>query len=139
MPPLFVDTWGWLVLADRKDPRHGGVSRLYKEWSGGRVTSDYVLDETLTLLFRRLPAATAREIGSGILESSEKRFIRLYRVDDAAFRRAWELRKRYGDKPEISFTDLTSFIAMQDCRCADVLTGDRHFEQVGLGFRCVPG
>ena len=50
------------------------------------------------------------------------------------FSAAWRLRLRYHDKPRISFTDLTSFVVMRELRLQRVLTGDAHFEQVGLGF-----
>ena len=53
---LFVDTWGWLSIEDRKDARHAESLNHYQQRiaSRGRVfTSDYVLDETFTLLFRR--------------------------------------------------------------------------------------
>lgn len=54
--PIFVDTWGWIALGHRKNPRHYEVKGFYQEMrkEGSRVyTSDYVLDEVVTLLFRR--------------------------------------------------------------------------------------
>ena len=38
----------------------------------------------------------------------------------------------------ISFTDLTSFVVMKEEKVTDVLTNDRHFAQVNLGFVPVP-
>jgi predicted nucleic acid-binding protein len=55
---LFVDTWGWLTLYDRSEARHQDVARFYagfRSQDGQLYTTDYVLDETLTLLFVRLP------------------------------------------------------------------------------------
>ena len=49
-----------------------------------------------------------------------------------------ELRRKYDDKPDISFTDLTSMVVMQEFDLRDVLTGDAHFEHVGMGFRRQP-
>ena len=54
------------------------------------------------------------------------------------FSDAWRLRLRYSHKPRISFTDLTSFVVMRELGLQHVLTGDAHFEQVGLGFVRLP-
>jgi predicted nucleic acid-binding protein len=59
-------------------------------------------------------------------------------VSAAQFEQAWVLRQRYHDKPDISFTDLTSMVVMQDLGITDVFTGDAHFQQVNLGFRLFP-
>jgi predicted nucleic acid-binding protein len=63
-----------------------------------------------------------------------------YRADHQAdrFTRAWALRKQLDDKPNISFTDLTSMVIMQERHIVQVLTEDAHFAQVGLGFSLVP-
>lgn len=55
---LFVDTWGWLCLRDKKENKHKEVCEYYQYFlknNGIIYTSDYVLDETFTLLYRRLP------------------------------------------------------------------------------------
>ena len=54
------------------------------------------------------------------------------------FRRAWTMRQKYHDKPDISFVDFTSMVVMQDLGIAEVFTGDDHFRQVNLGFQVVP-
>lgn len=53
-------------------------------------------------------------------------------------RRAWDLRRKYDDKPDISFVDLTSMVAMLDLGISEVFIGDDHFRQVNLGFQLVP-
>lgn len=139
---LFVDTWGWLAQEDRKEPRHAAAVRCYRERSripGGIVTSDYVLDETLTLLFRRRPFPEAWRYAQGMMASAAARFLTIETVGPERFRKALELRRRYADKPKISFTDLTSMVIMQDLQVQDILTADAHFRQVGLDFRIVPG
>ena len=54
--PIFVDTWGWLAYGHRRDTHHAEVKRLLETCLSNRTlvyTSDYVLDELITLLFRR--------------------------------------------------------------------------------------
>jgi len=48
------------------------------------------------------------------------------------------LRKKYQDKPDISFTDFTSFIIMQELAINKVFTGDAHFGKVNVGFEILP-
>src|SRR5712692_2219322 len=106
---LFVDTWGWLVLANDRDPAFEGVSRLRAtaaKRAGAWVTSDYVLDETITRLFASAPFANARRFCEALFESSQTGLVDLERVTAERFHAAWQLRLRYRDKPRISFTDL---------------------------------
>ncbi len=138
---LFVDTWGWLAVSDENEALHPRAATCYTERLGkpGRVTtSDYVLDETFTAVFLRHPFAQAKQFTQGVLELCRRGAILLEAVDGSRFQRALGLRYRLADKPQISFTDLTSMVIMQELRIADVLTADRHFQQVGLGFRLLP-
>ena len=62
--PVFVDTWGWIALGHRRDSRHEEVKLFYRELCDRRVsiyTSDYILDEVITLLFRQIGRASCRE------------------------------------------------------------------------------
>ncbi len=135
---LFVDTWGWLALADRSDVYHEPAAKFYAERSRrtGRIfTSNFVLDEFLTLLFARRPAAEASRFTKALLASQ---FVTVEFVTRERFDLAIELRFKLADKPKISFTDLTSMVIMKELGIADVMTADSHFLQVGLGFRTFP-
>ena len=139
---LFVDTWGWLALEDARDPDHVAVAahyRSFRERGGLAVTTDYVLDETATRLFGRRPFAEARRFMEALLQGGSGGFLLIERITTERFERAWQLRLRYDDKPHISFTDLTSFVVMQEEGMVDVLTNDDHFGQVNLGFVRQPG
>ncbi len=48
------------------------------------------------------------------------------------------MRRQFSDKPKISFTDLSSMVIMVELGISDILTEDRHFALVGLGFRSLP-
>jgi predicted nucleic acid-binding protein len=138
---LFVDTWGWLTLLDKRESRHQEVVGYYRDFSfqqGLVYTSDYVLDETLTLLFRRLPFTTARESLDRINEAIAERYLTLLRITPEQFDLAIQLRLKFQDKPRISFTDFTSMVLMRDRAIAHILTEDDHFTQVGMAFQKVP-
>ena len=59
-------------------------------------------------------------------------------VTPERFAAAYRLRTKFADKPGISFTDLTSFAVMRELGLKQAVTGDAHFQQVNLGFACVP-
>ena len=140
MAALLVDTWGWLALRDKGDAQHReAVSAFEEELRAGRVvTTDFVLDETFTLLFRRLAAQKARESVEFLMEAVEAGSVVLVPISALRFREAVKLRLKFRDKPEISFTDFTSMVVMRELQVKRILTEDRHFVQAGLGFERVP-
>ena len=139
--PLFLDTWGWLVIADSKDPLHDSAvaERRSRALPGHLVTTDYVLDEAFTRLFARSSFDLARRFSDALLASEPAGILKIERINRERFEAAYRLRNRYRDKPGISFTDLTSFVVMRELGIRDVLTADAHFTQVQLGFRQLPG
>ena len=135
MKALFVDTAGWMACADAADPMHARCCAARdRALESGQplVTTDYVADETLTLVRRRLglPAAEA-----WWLQVDRSVRLRWERVDSDRFEKARRLFSQYRDK-QFSFTDCTSFAVMRDLRLTDALTTDRHFSQAG--FQVVP-
>ena len=138
---LYVDTWAWLVLANDRDPAYKSVTELRAAAAGRMgmwVTTDYVLDETLTRLFAATPFARARRFAEGIFQASSEGLLDIECVTPERFRAAWSLRLRYQDKPRISFTDFTSFVVMAELGIQRVITGNAHFEQVGMKFVRLP-
>jgi predicted nucleic acid-binding protein len=138
---LFVDTWGWIVLLNKREPLHLEVNALYKKarneaWN--IYTTDYVLDETYTLLFRRLPSKAASRAVNLISEAESQGYLAIERISPGRFKKAEDFRLKYHDKPEISFTDITSIIVMKELEIRAVLTNDDHFVYVGMGFKKIP-
>ncbi|MBW1959611.1 MAG: PIN domain-containing protein [Deltaproteobacteria bacterium] len=138
---LFIDTWGWLALRDRKESRHQEVKDFYIQFrrqKGIIYTSDYVLDETITLLFRRLPFKTAKESLENINKAIKEGYLQVEWVTPERFEKAKGRRIKYRDKPKISFTDLTSMVVMKELGIKDIITGDEHFEHIQMDFQIVP-
>jgi len=140
-PSIFLDTWGWMVLGCRNDPYYSAIAKLYFEFRNSKTviyTSDYVLDELISLLFRRESYPEALNFMNGILSAANLGIIRIERITPERFSSAWELRTKYLDKPAISFTDFTSMNIMKELKITHVLSQDEHFIQVGMGFLRVP-
>lgn len=138
---LFIDTWGWIVIHNKREPRHAEVDDFYRRWrlNGGSIfTTDYVLDETFTLFFRRLPFSVAKGSMGFLDEAIREGYLILEWITHERFEKAKDLRLRFRDKPKISFTDLTSMVVMKELEVISILTEDEHFTQVGMGFEKVP-
>jgi predicted nucleic acid-binding protein len=134
MKLLFVDTAGWMACADESDSAHGKAVAVRDAWLEGGglfVTSDYVADETLTLLRIRLGIDAAETWWQQVDNSSRLRweYVNPDRADKAR-----GLFFRYRDK-DFSFTDCTSFILMRELKLRDALTTDHHFLQAGFGVK----
>lgn len=141
MRALFIDTWGWINLFNSKKPRHREVGRLYREvrqTPGEAVTTDYILDEFYTLLFKRVPVERALKALDTVSKAVENGYVNLVRITPELFRAAENLRIKFQDKPDISFTDLTLMTVMQEHGISEILTGDAHFSHVGMGFVLLP-
>lgn len=141
MAGLFVDTWGWLALRDKGERRHREAADVFNAALSGHaaiLTTDYVLDETFTLLFRRLSVHKAGESVEALMSAAEDGSVRVASINAARFHEAVRLRLKFRDKPEISFTDFTSLVVMREAGVKRILTEDRHFEQVGMGLELAP-
>jgi hypothetical protein len=132
---IFVDTAGWMMLADAADPLHGAARARRDEWleNGGLLLStDFVMDETLTLIRMRLGLDAAEKWWAQV-EASTRLVWDWIDPERAERARRWFFRWR--DKT-FSFTDCTSFVIMRERRIRTALTCDAHFTQAG--FEIVP-
>lgn len=136
MMALFVDTAGWVACADASDPAHAACHAARDSALEARhtlVTTDYVVDETMTLLRLRLGLPSA-EAWWRQVDGSPR--VRWERIDALRFERAVQLFLQHRDK-DFSFTDCTSFVVMRELKLRRALTTDKHFKQ--MGFDVVPG
>jgi predicted nucleic acid-binding protein len=136
MKAVFADTAGWVACADRRDQSHAECCAARdSQLKEGKVlvTTDYVVDETLTLLRIRLGTASARQWWETV--SSSQRVL-MRSVDEELLEAARQWFFRYSDK-DFSFTDCTSFVLMKRDRINSALTTDHHFVQAG--FMALPG
>ncbi len=136
MKRLFVDTAGWVACADAADRAHEDACAARDsalELNVSLVTTDYVIDETLTLIRMRLGLRTA-EAWWRQIESSSR--LRWEWIGELRAERARTLFFHHRDK-DFSFTDCTSFVVMRELKIRQALTTDAHFRQ--MGFQMLPG
>ena len=129
---IFVDTGAWAALAAPDDPRAAEARRFHAGLSrgghGALVTPDFVLDETATLIRMHRDVSTAARLVRGLLSSPG---VTLVQVDRDHLQKALELFEAHPDK-RWSFTDCTSFVAMQDLGIQRAFAFDKNFEQAGF-------
>jgi uncharacterized protein len=132
---VFADTGGWAAFFNSRDQYHDQAVAAVQAITGQAVTfviSDYILDETLTLLRMKTGHAQAVQCGQWLLESP---LVRQVRVSEDLWRQAWSLFQQYDDQA-FSFTDCVSFVVMRQHKLREAFGFDRHFES--MGFRLWP-
>jgi predicted nucleic acid-binding protein len=130
MKEVFVDTSGWVALKHKGDTFWKAATALNRALLTGGVryvTSNFVLDETYTLLLYRAGHHVAVEFGDEIRAS---RLVSVVRIGTDWEEEAWRLFRRYNDKA-FSYTDCTSFVVMRHYGISEAFTNDHHFEQAG--------
>lgn len=136
---VFVDTWGWLALMDKRDADHDLAVATYRELRQARlglVTTNLVIYETVENLRRRLGASravTAREVITNI--TAEPQVLDIVRPGVSDEADACVHLIRFADQ-DLSLTDAFSFAVMRRLGLTTAFTGDRHFTL--LGFETTP-
>ena len=135
---IFVDTSAFLALVNEKDNEHVAAKQFLEDIKNGKIrvkkiiTSDYIIDETLTRIRYSVGHKEAVEWGKDILAS---KVIEKIEIQREIFGLAWELFQTYEDK-KLSFTDCTSFALMKKKGIEKVFSFDEDFTR--LGFVLLP-
>ena len=132
---LFVDASGWTALFNPRDQYYfqvRGKMQMILGQINRLVTTDYVLDETITNLMSTVNHPAAEKFAVWVLS---QKHIRVVHIDEELWDEALALFQKYDDK-DFSFTDCTSFVVMQQQKLRDVFSFDHHFEQ--MNFRLWP-
>jgi len=134
---LFVDTSAWFALNNRKDRNHKHAREFAASLKGSPVlllTTDYIVDETLTLL--RFKVSHREAVAFLRLFSQSPHVIR-EQVTPEHLKRAEDIFSRFRDK-QWSFTDCVSFAFMEERGLKDAFAFDINFSQFGMRVHPVP-
>jgi predicted nucleic acid-binding protein len=128
---VFMDSAGFLALWDASDEHHSRAVTLQEALARKLrrfVTTEYIVDETITLLLVRHSHGAAVDFLNTI-ETTEA--LGLEWIGAERFQHAGALFRKHSDK-EWSFTDCVSFAVMRELRIREAFTTDHHFEQAGF-------
>ncbi|MDN5939773.1 MAG: PIN domain-containing protein [Salinisphaera sp.] len=129
----FADTSGLYAVMASGDPAHPTAAEVLEQALRAErrlFTSDYVLDETATLLSAHGLRACVGTFLDTIFSSSA---ITVLWCDRERFHRAAKHFAKHNDK-HWSFTDCLSFVLMEELGLHEALTTDRHFKQAGFSI-----
>lgn len=124
---VFVDSGAWFAAVVPWDANHAAASAWFARNQRPLVTTDYILDETLTLLRARGEGHRAITLGDRFFVA-EVATIHYLTPDE--IRAAWQVFRRFRDQ-QWSFTDCTSKVVIGELGCARAMTFDQHFRQFG--------
>lgn len=131
---VFIDSGVFAAFHNTRDSNHARASQLIRETAAGNLgsayTSDYVFDEAVTLaLVRTRRPEIALDVGKMILGELTEPFLAILRVNDTAFRKAWELFSRYIERG-LNFTDCTSIALMETRNIENMVSFDSDFDGI---------
>ncbi len=125
---VFVDTSALYAYINSKDPYHEKVRNFLNNFKGQLITTNFIFDETVTLVSTRMGHDKALLTGKTLL-NPKAFFITRVKINDE--RNAWKLFVNRPDKA-YSFTDCTSFVIMRTLGIEKSLAIDPHFQQEGF-------
>jgi predicted nucleic acid-binding protein len=135
---FFYDTWAFAALANRSDPAHAIAVELDEalERQGfAGVTTDYVLDEVVTLLHAAAGARASLPFLDLMNDRSLGSDLMIVSIGEVRRARASALFRKLSEERRLSFTDATSFTVMEELGIKLAFTADQHFHRAGAGIR----
>ena len=131
---IFVDSGAWIALSNRRDQHYGDAVAIYETVKRQKIrllTTDYVLDETVTRLRYDVGHREAVRF-LDLIEIAEKRKeVTVEEIDSTLFEEAKRLFRQY-DSARLSFTDCTSFVVCQHYTISAAFAFDQHFTIMGI-------
>ena len=134
---IFVDTGAWIAISNPRDQHHREAVTIYDRIQQQEIyflTTDYVIDETITRLRYDENHRIAVMFLDYIEMLVETGILTLIEIDRDVFGKAKALFRQY-DSARLSFTDCTSFVVCRENRIGEAFAFDRHFPVMGIDLR----
>ena len=130
-PEIFIDTSGFYALLIKKDNMHkkaGSILDKAAEKKVRFVTTDYIIDEIVTLLNVRGQGHLISRLFLSIFKS---KVCRIEWMDQDRFMNTKSYFLKHRDH-NWSFTDCFSYVVMKELGLTEALTKDKHFREAGF-------
>ncbi|YAF95360.1 MAG: type II toxin-antitoxin system VapC family toxin [Nodularia sp. CChRGM 3473] len=124
---IFVDTGAWFASVVPSDSDHSKASTWLSQNTQPLLTTDYVVDETLTLLKTRREGQRAMILGNAFFAGN---LATIYYLTEEDIQQTWQVFHQFSDK-NWSFTDCSSKVVIQKLRLTQAFAFDHHFHQFG--------
>jgi len=124
---IFVDTGAWYASLVPTDPDHEKAVQWLAQNHSTLLTTDYVIDETLTLLRARGERKRALALGAKFFHHD---LAEIHKITTTDLVLAWKIFEEFEDK-NWSFTDCTSKVVMEQLNIEVAFAFDHHFRQFG--------
>ncbi|MBC6433370.1 type II toxin-antitoxin system VapC family toxin [Nostoc sp. HG1] len=125
---IFVDTSAWFASIVPSDTEHQAASLWVNQNIQPLLTTDYVVDETLTLLRNRGEMLRAISLGEAFFSDN---LTTIYYLTKEDIQQTWQVFCQFSDK-NWSFTDCASRVVMNKLHLTQAFTFDHHFRQFGF-------
>ena len=132
---IFIDSSAFYLIINKSERLHKIAKKTFNKIILDNyilVTSDYIIDETLTLVSRKWGKYYAIEFWDSIKNSD---ILKVMKLSERQFYKTIDLFRKYKDH-NFSFTDYSCFIIMNDLKINKVFTFDKHF--LNFGIDCYP-
>lgn len=132
---IFVDTSAWIAIEDKNDINHNvALEYKQKELSSKTrlITTNYVLDETYTLMLLDLGYSKTIQFKYKLDELVDSNLVIIIHIMPDLEKAAWGIFERFNKDKIWSFTDCTSKVIMELFSIHEAFTFDRHFVQMGF-------
>lgn len=126
---IFIDTNVLVAYAVKKDINHARAEKLINLIStlkfGNMVISDYVFDETITVISARTKSLEEAVVAGNYIRES----MIVLNTDESTFEETWRLFKAQ-KKSRLSFTDCEILSIMKEYNIGNLATFDGEFKNV---------
>jgi uncharacterized protein len=124
---IFVDTGAWFAATVPSDPNHSIARAWMRKNQSSLLTTDYVVDETLTLLRARGEFQRAIALGEAFFSAT---LTQIYYLTQDDIQASWQIFRQFEDK-QWSFTDCSGKTVIEKLSCKAAFAFDHHFRQFG--------
>jgi len=128
---IFVDATEWVGDADRNDDFHDASHQLVESIRVGSspvgLTTDFIIDETVTILGKRkgFGASAAAQVAKAILASP--RVVTVF-IDESMLNESLGVYAKYNGR--LSLTDVVSTVVMKRYSVKEIFSHDSDFDVV---------